>query len=50
MTHLSDDRTVAKMGHPVVVVLSDGVSGKFPPLERVDREDSTIGAMREDLT
>ena len=23
MTHLSDDETVAKMGHPIVVVRSD---------------------------
>ena len=23
MTHLIDDKTVAKMGHPVVVILSD---------------------------
>ena len=36
MTHLSDDKAVAKMGHPIVVVLSDmghpaedGAPGKF---------------------
>src|ERR1700722_4221632 len=35
MTHLSDDKTVAKMGHPVVVVRSNG--GPPPP------RDFTVG-------
>jgi len=31
MTHLSDDKTVAKMGHPIVVVRSDvGHPSRYP--------------------
>ena len=38
MAHLSDDKTVAKMGHPIVVVRSDvGHPPDFSNSNRLDR-------------
>jgi hypothetical protein len=47
MTHLIDDKTVAKMGHPVVVVRSDVGHPPFPKWESLKNKSGKSGVFFE---